>query len=225
MAASSTKKLIENAQIIPSKGVHRYTIIWIYGLGGNADGYTEVFIKMQPPNTRIILPKATKRWVTILGRQYYLESWWERDDACVEEGTIIMEKLKELIDDEIKLVKNASNIIIGGFSQGGCISLTTGLTYSKQQLGGIICCGGIFIKEEKLLEKISEYSKTIPILSIHGKKDDIFKWDDVEASLELLKQKGVGDNMEVLAEDDVAHIISPQGFDLISKFIKKQFKI
>ena len=70
--------------------------------------------------------------------------------------------------NELKLVDNASHIIIGGFryfykllvycknynnlfsSQGACLALVTGLTYTKQQLGGVICCSGQLILENKI---------------------------------------------------------------------------
>jgi predicted esterase len=110
-ASSSIKKLIDTAHIIESKGTHRHSLIWLHGFGDSSDGYKDIFSQMQPPNTRIILPNAPKRWQTIQGRRYNMQSWYEDEES----GSQITESIKELIDDELKLVEDASHIIIGGF--------------------------------------------------------------------------------------------------------------
>ncbi len=114
-ASSSVKKLIDTAYIIEAKGTHCHSIIWLHGFGDSSDGYKDLFTQMQPPNTRIVLPNAPKRWVTIQGRPYYVQSWYEHDEVSVEKGLQVLESVKELIDDELKLVDDASHIIIGGF--------------------------------------------------------------------------------------------------------------
>jgi phospholipase/carboxylesterase len=114
-ASSSVKKLIDTAYIIEAKDTHRHSIIWFHGFGDSSDGYKDLFTQIQVPNTRVILPNAPKRWVTIEGRQYHIQSWYERDEKNPEQDLQVLESIKELIDDELKLVDNASHIIIGGF--------------------------------------------------------------------------------------------------------------
>ncbi|CAF3612016.1 unnamed protein product, partial [Rotaria sp. Silwood2] len=178
--SSSVTKFIDTAHIIESKGTHRYSIIWLHGFGDSADGYKDLFTQIQPPNTRIVLPNAPKRWVTVDGRRYQLRSWYEDDDTAIEAGLQVIESVKKLIDEELKLVDDASHIIIGGFSQGACLSLLAGLTYTKQQLGGVICCSGQLVLENKIPELLSEYAKKIPILVLHGKDDHRIPWDDAK---------------------------------------------
>ena len=113
--SSSVKKLIDTAYIIGSKGTHRHSIIWLHGFGDSSDGCKGLFTQMQLSNTRIVLPNAPKRWVSIEGRQYHVQSWYERDKTAVQNRLEILESVTELIDDELKLVENASHIIIGGF--------------------------------------------------------------------------------------------------------------
>jgi hypothetical protein len=181
--------------------------------------------------------------LTIQGRQYHLQSWYELDEKATENHLQVLESIKELIDNELKLVDNASHIIIGGFrylysffvyykndrkflsSQGACLALLIGLTYTKQQLGGVICCSGQLIFENKIPELLSEYARKIPILVLHGKDDDRISWDKAKTGFELLKTNGIKDNMQVVLEDNVAHTISQRGFHLILMFIIKQFKL
>ncbi len=116
MAAScSVKKLIDTAYIIESNGTHRHSIIWLHGFGDSAEGCKGLFIQMQPPNTRIVLPNAPKQWMTIEGRRYHVQSWFENDETAIKNHLQVLESVKELVDDELKLVDNASHIIIGGF--------------------------------------------------------------------------------------------------------------
>ena len=114
-AASSPKKLIDTALILESKGTHRHSIIWLHGFGDSAEGCKGLFVQIQPPNTRIVLPNAPKKWVTIEGRQYFVQSWMEREETDTENHFKVLESIKELVDNELKLVDSASNIIIGGF--------------------------------------------------------------------------------------------------------------
>ena len=112
MAASSTaNKLIDTAHIIESKGKHQHSLIWFHGFGDSSDGYKDLFTSIQPQNTRIVLPNAPKRWVTIDNRRYNMRSWFDDDKKDSE----VFESVKELIEEELKLVDDASHIVIGGF--------------------------------------------------------------------------------------------------------------
>ena len=56
-----------------------------------------------------------------------------------------------MIDDEIESGISPSRIILGGFSQGGTMSLFTGLTI-KYQLAGLVCLSGRLLLRERLKE-------------------------------------------------------------------------
>jgi predicted esterase len=79
--------------------------------------------------------------------------------------------------------------------------------------------------DNEIPELLSEYARKIPILVLHGKDDDRISWDNAKIGFELLKNKGIKDNMQVVLEDGVTHTISQRGFHLILMFIIKQFKL
>jgi predicted esterase len=79
--------------------------------------------------------------------------------------------------------------------------------------------------DNQIPELLSEYARKIPILVLHGKDDDRISWDNAKIGFELLKNKGIKDNMQVVLEDGVTHTISQRGFHLILMFIIKQFKL
>lgn len=49
--------------------------------------------------------------------------------------------LNALISEEVDAGLPSSRIVLGGFSQGGAMSLLTGLT-SERKLGGVVCLSG-----------------------------------------------------------------------------------
>ncbi|UJR13891.1 hypothetical protein I4U23_000898 [Adineta vaga] len=224
-ASSSVRKLIDTAHIIESVGPHLHSIIWLHGFGDSSDGCKDLFAQIQPPNTRIILPNAPKRWHTIQGQQHFIQSWYGEEAAAVEQGLPVIESVNELIDGEVSLVKDASHIILGGFSQGACLALMTALRYSKQRLGGVMCCSGQVAYLDRIQEFLSEHAKTMPILVLHGKDDDRVKWSETKPGYDLLRQHGLKDNMQVVVEDRAGHTITRRGFNLIIMFIIKQFKL
>lgn len=114
-AASSTKKFVDGVHIIESKGKHLHSFIWFHGFGDSADGCKSLFTEIQPPNTRIVLPNAPKKMVTIEGRKYNVRSWYEHEENDEEKGLQVVKAAQELIDEELKLVEDASHIILGGF--------------------------------------------------------------------------------------------------------------
>jgi predicted esterase len=110
-------------------------------------------------------------------------------------------------------------------SQGACLALLTGLTYTKQQLGGVLCCSGQLLLEDRISEVLSEYASKVPILVLHGKDDNRISWDTAKTGFELLKKNGIKDNMQVVLEDGVGHTISQRGLHVMIMFIIKQFKL
>lgn len=65
-------------------------------------------------------------------------------------------KINELITEEVEAGIEPSRIILGGFSQGGTMSLLTGLT-GERKLGGLIVLSGWLPLRNKF-KAVSEYS-------------------------------------------------------------------
>lgn len=80
------------------------------------------------------------RTVTHPPRRFDIEAF---DFASEDEPGMLnaVRKLNELITAEVDAGIPADRIIIGGFSQGGAMSLLTGLT-SERRLGGIVVMSG-----------------------------------------------------------------------------------
>lgn len=96
--------------------------------------------------------------------------------------------IKEQIDKGIP----ASRIVLGGFSQGGAMSLLTGLT-SPEKLGGIFALSCYLPLSHKFKELLPEGwpNQKTPLFMAHGDADQVVKYEFGQKSAEALKEMGV----------------------------------
>ena len=116
--------------LILNPKVHQRTLIWLHGLGDSAEGFLPLFqMNKLFENCRIVLLTAPVRPVT-LNSGTEMNSW--HDISSLEKIEVNNQVLEsaEIISNEIISQKNdADFIILGGFSQGGALSLYTGLAH------------------------------------------------------------------------------------------------
>ena len=112
---------------------HKYSLIWLHGLGDSAYGFLDVFtdesLSIVPPSCKVILATAPEREVTCNGG-FVMTSWFDirsldRSEMSasdhfknvsqteLRESTAIVTKL---IDEEAALLGSSANVFVGGFS-------------------------------------------------------------------------------------------------------------
>ena len=130
-----------------------------------------------------------------------------------ENGAIMaMDDLDELLEsvfDEFSLP--ASQIILGGFSQGGMMTLAAGPAY---ELAGLISFSGALLTEQRLA---GATVSSPPILLIHGDLDDVVPATALIDAQSHLEEKGY--DVEVVLEKGIGHSISETGLDAARHFI------
>lgn len=109
-----------------------------------------------------------------------------------EQGIIQSQKyFHSLIDQEVSKGIPANRIVIGGFSQGGAMSILSGVTY-KEQLGGIFGLSCYLLLQNKIKDMIptSNPNQNTPIFMGHGDADQVVahKWG--KKSAEELEKHG-----------------------------------
>lgn len=126
-----------------SKHNPKACVIWMHGLGSNAQDMmgvasafpddlpiSHVFLDAPIRPVTINNNMPMRAWFNILGVKLT-----DRED---QEGIIeSADSIKNIIDKQVAKGFNTTQIFLAGFSQGGAMSLFTGLT-SEQKLGGII---------------------------------------------------------------------------------------
>jgi predicted esterase len=122
---------------------------------------------------------------------YDIKSLSTLDDRDEDEAGIIKSRdyFHSLIDQEVEKGIPANRIVIGGFSQGGAMSLLSGVTY-KNQLGGIFGLSCYLLLQKKIKDMIpdSNPNQNTPIFMGHGDADAVVahKWGKLSAD-ELTK--------------------------------------
>ena len=125
-----------------------------------------------------------------------------------------------LIEEEMLSLPNSDpgRIIVGGFSQGGVMSLATLLSYKgNRPLGGVISLSCFQALDKKLTNiDIVNVQKT-PLFKYHGKSDNMVPLKMAEKSMKFLTSKiYTGDykkNYTFITEDGLKHFISPKETD------------
>ncbi len=169
-------------------------VIWLHGLGDSGAGFAPIVPELRLPQNhtvRFIFPHAPEQPVTI-NQGYVMRSWYDiksmdlhnrADMAGVLESEV---KVKALIKEQIDSGIAASNIILAGFSQGGVMSLFTGLRY-PEKLGGIMALSCYLPNAEGLPEQLSAANSTTEILQQHGDNDDVVPLSAGKMANKLLK--------------------------------------
>ncbi|KAM7175891.1 acyl-protein thioesterase 1 isoform 4-T5 [Macrochelys suwanniensis] len=109
---------------------------------------------------------AMPSWFDIIG----LSPDAQEDEAGIKQAA---EHVKVLIDQEVKNGIPSNRIILGGFSQGGALSLYTTLT-THQKLAGVLALScWLPLRTSFPQGAISGVNKDIPVLQCHGDCDPL----------------------------------------------------
>lgn len=103
--------------------------------------------------------------------------------------------LIELLVEEEKIP--AKNIILGGFSQGASITLSTALLL-KYKIGGVMVCSGFVRAEDEVSKRLSQLGQApanslTPVFQSHGVYDDVINIKEGEYANQFLKKCGFDD--------------------------------
>ncbi|EMD40368.1 hypothetical protein CERSUDRAFT_110964 [Gelatoporia subvermispora B] len=174
---------------------HTATVIFVHGLGDSGYGWKPVadMFKTDPAfhNVKWVLPHAPPMKVTAnMGME--MPSWFDiydfkpntPDDEAGMLRTVHL--LNQLITNEIDAGIPASRILLGGFSQGGAMSVVTGLT-TERKLAGIVALSAWLPLKDKLKAMVSDHYKSVPIFWGHGKEDPLIRYEYGVRSIEFLK--------------------------------------
>ncbi|KAI6039825.1 Alpha/Beta hydrolase protein [Pisolithus marmoratus] len=98
--------------------------------------------------------------------------------------------LNDIIKQEIESGLGADRIVLGGFSQGGALSLLTGLT-AEHKLGGVIALSALLHLQKELKDMIAQHARSLPIFWAQGDVDSLVPTKLVDQSVNLLTSLGI----------------------------------
>lgn len=98
-----------------------------------------------------------------------------------------VEKIEELFNELNESGYADEDILLAGFSQGGCIALHSFLALERK-LAGVICLSPRIYLDRMQVE-VEELHKQTPIFVAHGYQDQAISFQDVSSQIAQLKSK------------------------------------
>ncbi|KAL1866015.1 hypothetical protein Daus18300_006916 [Diaporthe australafricana] len=235
--------------IFPAITEHRSTVIIAHGFGDSGNGYVPIVQNWQEgglfQDTKFILPSAPAISVTSAGGRS-IPAWF---DIRGERGPhVTFEALTQQNQDEegmlhsrdffLSLIRAeiaehaipASQIIMGGFSQGSVMSLLTGVT-ADVQLGGLFCLSGYLALADAVRETgggggggggkfpHAREGTGTEILMVHGERDPVMNLDWAEKSRDAVRELGYHVDSSIIP--GLGHSINQEVLAKVTAFIKR----
>ncbi len=155
-------------------------VIWLHGLGADGHDFEPIVPEILPRSERawrFIFPHAPVRAVTLNGGAP-MRAWYDirRLDRAANEDLAGFKdtdaKLRELIAREESRGIPANRIVLGGFSQGGAVSLYSGLRCDRR-LAGLMALSCYLPLASSLAAERAPANESTPIFMAHGLEDNV----------------------------------------------------
>ena len=223
---------------------HTATVFFMHGLGvsfvrvsslsspftlpaqDSCHGWAQAVIQfMCPvmPHARFVLPTAPTVPVT-LNQGYPCPAWYDITSLEVDRSQQECQGLdasrhyiQQLMNDEVVAGVPYSRHVVAGFSQGGALSLFTGLT-TTPPVAGIGCLSGYLPRAEEVKATFPQSVKHTPVWFAHGDSDEVVKPDWGKGSCEAVKEMGV-ESVQHKTYRHMAHEALPEELEEFSAWL------
>ncbi len=221
------------------------SIIICHGLGDTAEGFVDVAEQLatQFPYAKFILPTAPIQQVT-MNMGMAMPSWYDivgldkrSNEFCkgIDESQA---RLTNLISSEMELGLPRNRIVLAGFSQGGALSLYTGMQLSSSSsssghpnsdetttttiapLAGIVLLSGYLPHLSAF--RVTPGLENTPIWHGHGTVDPLVKIEAArESQSTLMSEQHGATDYTLQCYPGLAHSINPQELSDMLVFLRK----
>ncbi|KAF6099721.1 hypothetical protein HJG60_011473 [Phyllostomus discolor] len=196
--------------IVPAARKATAAVIFLHGLGDTGHGWAEAFAGIRSSHIKYICPHA----FDIIG----LSPDSQEDEPGIKQAA---ENVKALIEQEVKNGIPSNRIILGGFSQGGALSLYTALT-TQQKLAGVTALScWLPLRASFPQGRISGVNRDISILQCHGDCDPLVPLMFGSLTVEKLKTLVNSANVTFKTYEGLMHSSCQQEMMDIKHFIDK----
>ncbi|MBV8805747.1 MAG: carboxylesterase, partial [Sinobacteraceae bacterium] len=172
-------------------------VIWLHGLGADGHDFAPIVPQLVSPDERalrFVFPHAPIRPVTLNGGMA-MRAWYDivsldrrahQDEAGIRASGAIVD---ELIRRENQRGIPTQRIVLGGFSQGGAISLFAGPRY-PEKLAGIMGLSCYMLLEDLLPAERTRVNFQTPVFLAHGTQDPVVDIQRGTEAKQLLEAGG-----------------------------------
>ncbi|KAG9946802.1 Phospholipase/carboxylesterase, partial [Aureobasidium melanogenum] len=217
------------AIVLPAARRHTSTVIVMHGLGDSGHGWSFLadMWKGKFEETSFIFPHAPEIPISVnMGMR--MPGWYDImsfDDIQQHEDeagiTRSQAYIHSLIAKEIEKGIPSERIVLGGFSQGGAMSLMSGVT-APTRLGGIFGLSCYLLLRGKLRDMIPSENpnKQTPIFMGHGDVDPVVQYAWGQATAKTLQEWGW--NVDFKTYKGLPHSAAPQEINDLERYIKER---
>ena len=200
-------------------------VIWLHGLGADGHDFAPIVPQLVSPNERalrFVFPHAPVRPVTLNGGMP-MRAWYDilsldrrapQDEAGIRASGAIVD---ELIRRENQRGISTERIVLGGFSQGGAISLFAGPRY-PEKLAGIMGLSCYMLLEDLLPAERTRVNFQTPVFLAHGTQDPVV---DIRRGTEAKQLLEAGGYPVEWHTYPMPHSVCPQEADDIAAWLRK----
>ncbi|KAJ2077724.1 hypothetical protein H4R24_004949 [Coemansia sp. RSA 988] len=212
--------------VLQARSAHTASVIFIHGLGDSGHGWKPVaqLLSQTMPHVKFVLPHAPEQPVTLNGG-FRMPSWYDirsLDNISSNEDedgmNMSMRKINELVRAEIESGTPANRIVLGGFSQGGAMTMFTGLQ-SEYQFAGLAVLSGYLPIRQRILTRATDSSKRTPIFHGHGTADEVVMYQYGEMTRDVLEKNGY--NVEFHSYEHMGHSTCEDEIRDLNAFLRK----
>jgi phospholipase/carboxylesterase len=200
-------------------------VIWLHGLGADGHDFAPIVPQLVTPDERplrFVFPHAPVRPVSINGGMA-MRAWYDilgfgpgvpQDETGIRATDALV---GELIRRENERGIPTNRIVLGGFSQGGAISLFTGPRY-PEKLAGIMGLSCYMLLEDLLPAERTRVNYQTPVFLAHGTQDPLVDVRRGAEARQLLEAGGYPVEWHVYP---MPHSVCPQEVDDIAAWLRK----
>ncbi|KAH7161305.1 Phospholipase/carboxylesterase/thioesterase [Dactylonectria macrodidyma] len=221
--------------VFPAAAQHTATVIFVHGLGDTGHGWVSAVEnwrrRQRLEEVKFILPHAPKIPITVNGGMQ-MPGWFDVVALGGDVNTLIRNEDTEgikisqkyfhgLIQDEINSGIPSDRIVLGGFSQGGAMSIISGLTFSAK-LAGIVGLSAWLLMSQQFPDMITpgDPNHQTPIIMHHGDQDPIVPTARGKLSADRLKELGY--DVSWTTHPGMGHSACLEELDSVEAFLRER---
>jgi phospholipase/carboxylesterase len=201
------------------------TVLWLHGLGADGHDFAPIVPQLVRPEerpVRFVFPHAPLRPVTV-NNGVPIPAWYDilgfnlgipHDEVGIRATDA---EVGALIQRENQRGIPTSRIVLGGFSQGGAISLFSGPRY-PEKLAGIMGLSCYMLLEHRLPTERTPVNYSTPIFLAHGDQDPVVDFRRGQEAKQLLEAGGYPVEWH---RYPMPHAVCPQEIDDIAVWLRK----
>jgi len=175
----------------------QWSVIWLHGLGADGTDFVPIVPELVRPGwpaLRFIFPHAPVRAVTI-NNGMRMRAWYDIRDMEFDQRADTEGVAESVLQVEALIAREGgrgvppSRVFLAGFSQGGAITLATGIQ-RQTPLAGLIGLSTYLPSAKTAAERLVAGANTQPVFIGHGTQDLMVPFAAGEHSAKLLREFG-----------------------------------